>query len=234
MRVMKASDGGPTPLVCFCEVVSRDPFFLIGRRRSSTFRLTDLPSLRFAAVSEVPTPWQCLQHDLREAGVDPSGLARAPDKSMAENFAALAKGEIDVMQAFEPFATLAARQGAGDILYAASARGPTVYTTFITTRRAIARDRVAFAALTRAMGRMLAWLAEHAGEELAETTAPFFPDVARDVLASALERYRQAKIWARTPDVSRQGFARLGQSLLSGGFISRMPVYEECVEQGVG
>ena len=46
-------------------------------------------------------------------------------------------------------------------------------------------------------------------------------------------RYAEAGIWARTPDVSRQGFARLGECLLSGGFISRMPIYEDCVDQSL-
>ena len=32
MRVMKARDTDPNaPLVCFCEVAARDPFFLVGR-----------------------------------------------------------------------------------------------------------------------------------------------------------------------------------------------------------
>ena len=32
MRVMKDRDEkGHSPLVCFCEVVARDPFFLVGR-----------------------------------------------------------------------------------------------------------------------------------------------------------------------------------------------------------
>ena len=66
MRVMRAHDQRPdSPLVCFCEVVARDPFFLIGRSDRADFRLTDLAHLRFATVSEVPTPWMCLQHDLR-------------------------------------------------------------------------------------------------------------------------------------------------------------------------
>src|SRR5215471_20622684 len=70
MRVMKARDIDPnSPLVCFCEVVARDPFFLVGTHHSSDFQLRDLASLRFAAVSEVPTPWMCLQHDLREQGI---------------------------------------------------------------------------------------------------------------------------------------------------------------------
>src|SRR6266849_4477538 len=46
MRVMKARDLDPaSPLVCFCEVVARDPFFLVGRSRHSKFQLADLASL---------------------------------------------------------------------------------------------------------------------------------------------------------------------------------------------
>src|ERR1700730_14861504 len=58
MRVMKALDDDPrSPLVCFCEVAARDPFFLVGKGERSEFRLTDLAHLRLANVSEVPTPW---------------------------------------------------------------------------------------------------------------------------------------------------------------------------------
>ena len=141
MRVIKANDQNPeSPLICFGEVVGRDPFCLIGRRPS--FRLADLTSLRFAAVSEVPTPWMCLQHDLREHGIDPERLVRAPERPMAANFEALCRNEIDVVQLFEPFVSLAAEQGAGDVLYAASSRGPTVYTTFIARRDSLARRTV--------------------------------------------------------------------------------------------
>src|SRR5262249_19569518 len=34
MRVMRMRDTQPdSPLVCFCEVAARDPFFLVGRRK---------------------------------------------------------------------------------------------------------------------------------------------------------------------------------------------------------
>ena len=126
MRVMKAHDLQPgSPLVCFCEVVARDPFYLVGRHHRPEFQLRDLASLRFARVSEVPTPWMCLQHDLREQGIDPSRLDRAPDRSMASNLEALRNGQLDVAQLFEPYASMALQLGAGHILYAASARGPT-------------------------------------------------------------------------------------------------------------
>jgi len=234
MRVIKAVEQQSTsPLVCFCEVVARDPFYLIGRNTGPKFDLADLQSLRFAAVSEVPTPWMCLQQDLRDRRVDLSRLNRMADRSMACNFEALCNNQLDVVQVFEPYPSMALQAGAGHILYAASARGPTVYTTFIATRAGIERHRTAFVRMVHAMRHMQAWLVEHSAEELAEITAPFFPDVAPDILVNPLQRYGRAEIWARTPDVSRQGFARLAESLLSGGFIARMPTYEDCVDQSL-
>jgi len=234
MRVIKAGEQQSTsPLVCFCEVVGRDPFYLIGRNDNRDFQLKDLLSLRFAAVAEVPTPWMCLQHDLRENGIDPTRLSRAPERSMADNFEALCSGQLDVVQVFEPYASMALRSGAGNILYAASARGPTLYTTFVATRDSIERHRTAFIGMVRAIRHMRDWLAEHSIEELAEIVQPFFPDVMPEILVNSLRRYHQAEIWTCVPDVSRKGFTRLAESLLSGRFIARMPTYEASVDQSL-
>ena len=231
MRVMKARDRETdSPLLCFCEVVARDPFYLVGRPGPSKFRLTDLPGLRFAAVSEVPTPWMCLQHDLRLLGIDPATLVRAADRSMGDNFEALRNAQLDVIQVFEPYVSMALSEGIGDVLLAASARGPTVYTTFIAARDAMARHHDAFAAMTRAVERMQTWLADHSAEELALVVAPFFPEIAGNILSSSLRRYLEAGIWASATEVSRPGFSRLADSLQSGGFISRPARYEDCVE----
>ena len=124
-------------------------------------------------------------------------------------------------QMFEPYVSMALRTGAGEVLYAASSRGPTVYTTFLASRDSIRRNRAAFDAMVRATRRTLGWVAEHSAEELADAVAPYYPDVPREILASSFQRYRDAGLWSRTPEVSRQGFARLADSLKSGGFISR-------------
>jgi NitT/TauT family transport system substrate-binding protein len=232
MRVMLAHDRDPkSPLVSFGEVVSRDPFFLIGKRRP--FALADLARLRFASVAEVPTPWMCLQHDLREAAVDPATVKRISNRTMTENFAALKSGELDVMQAFEPFASMAEADGAGEVLYAGTSRGPTVYTAFIATRNGVVRHREAFAAISRAVARMEQWLYSHSGAELADVTASFFPQVPKDLLARSFDRYCAAGLWAREPSMSRQGFDRLGQSFVSGGSLRQPPVFEDCVQAGL-
>jgi NitT/TauT family transport system substrate-binding protein len=152
---------------------------------------------------------------------------------MAKNLQALRVGEIDAAQMFEPYVSIALQMAAGDIFYAASTRGPTSYTTFLATRESIQRNRPALAAMVRAIRRALAWLAEHSADELAEAVAPFYADTPREVLRSSLRRYRDAELWAHATAVSRQGFARLAESLRSGGFIARTASYEDCVDQSL-
>jgi NitT/TauT family transport system substrate-binding protein len=232
MRVMKAHDEDRrSPMVCFCEVAARDPFFLVGKGDPSAFRLADLLRLKLGTVSEVPTPWLCLQHDLRLQGVDPAKIDCVTGRTMAENLEALSRGELDVAQMFEPYVSRALGAGAGEILYAANSRGATVYTTFLASRDSIHRNRAAFEAMVRATRRTLAWVAEHSAEELADAVGSYYPHVPRALLASSLQRYRDAALWARTPEVSREGFVRLAESLKSGGFVSRMHSYDDCVDQ---
>ena len=84
--------------VCFCDVIARDPFLIIGRTPRPNFRISDLVGIRFASVAEVPTPWLCLQDDLRRAGVDPATLTRTSGPSMALNAAALRAAEFDAVR----------------------------------------------------------------------------------------------------------------------------------------
>lgn len=101
MRVMVANNRNPDcGLLLFCEVVARDPFFLIGREPHATFQFKDLMDKKVATVSEVPTPWICLQHDLRLAGLNPKEINRVADRTIPENVAALSSGRVDVIQVF--------------------------------------------------------------------------------------------------------------------------------------
>src|SRR5438270_3035098 len=78
MRVNQLySERADCDLVCFGEAVTRDPFLLVGRAPCRGDALAELMQVRIATVSEVPTPWLCLQHDLRLAGFDPARLDRS-------------------------------------------------------------------------------------------------------------------------------------------------------------
>ena len=98
-RLMAAREKNPARgLMVFAEVVGRDPFFLIGRTANPDFTLADLRGKTLAVVAEVPTPWMCLRHDLRLAGIDPGEIRIVTGRSMPDNVAALRAGEVDAIQ----------------------------------------------------------------------------------------------------------------------------------------
>ena len=230
LRVIRQRDEMPRDdlsLVAFCEVAGKDPFCLVSRSMAP-FGLRDLQSMRLGSVSEVPTPWLCLEQDLRELGLDPAAIDRVVENSMAENLEALARGRLDTAQVFEPYVTLAERQGAR-VLYAASERGYTAYTTFLSTVTNCQTHRDAFEAMIRAVERFTPWLQAHGPAELARVVAPYYPDLAQDVLVSSFTRYRDAGLWTCRRAVSRAGFARLALSMRNSGFVHSLPAYEDCV-----
>jgi NitT/TauT family transport system substrate-binding protein len=221
MRIMQAYQQIPDcDLVSFAEVVTRDPFLLLGRTPRPAFTLRDLVGLRVATVSEVPTPWMCLQEDLRRAGIAPARLTRVTDGTMGDNVAALRRGEVDVVQVFEPFASALLADGGGHVWYAAATRGPTSYTTFYARRGLLATRQDELRRMVRAIYRTQKWVDSASGEAIAEAVAGYFPDVPVPILQAACARYKALGIWGSTPNLPRAGYDRLLASLVSGGFVA--------------
>ncbi len=140
MRVLLTYERHPEcDLVLFAEAVGRDPFFLIGHDPRPEFAVDDLMERHLASVSEVPTPWLCLQEDLRRAGRDPDAVPRRAGSTMAENEADLLAGEAEVVQVYQPYAERLVGAGC-HVWYAAARRELTAYTSFYTTRRRFEDD----------------------------------------------------------------------------------------------
>lgn len=231
LRVMSALDADPkSGYVAFCEVVGRDPFYLVGCEPNPGFRIADLPRWMLGHVTEVPTPWICLQHDLRHAGIDPVTVRQAPARSMAENAAALRARDVEVIQVFEPFAAQLVSEGAGHVWYASSSRGPTSYTTFNTTRTFIERSPEVALGMTRAMYRTLKWVAAHDGRELARAVADYFPDLPASRLAACCDSYKARGLWNATPVLQRAGLEWLRDAILAAGAIKTRLAYEDCTD----
>jgi NitT/TauT family transport system substrate-binding protein len=234
MRVMETyQQMAGCDIVCFAEVVTRDPFLLMGRSPRPDFELADLRTLRLATVSEVPTPWLCLQHDLRLAGIDPAAIARVANRTMEENVAALKAGEVDVIQVFEHFPSLLLADKAAHIWYEAARRGPTSYTTFYARRNLLTSRRDELARMVRAIHRTEKWVAGASGGEIAAAIARYFSDVRPAILEAACTCYKGLGIWSDTPLLPRAGYERLRESLVSGGFVSPGTPFEIAVDNSL-
>ena len=231
LRVMMTHDAEPdSDLVCFCDVVARDPFFIIGAKPRPDFRFADLKALRFASVSEVPTPWICLADDIRRAGVDPDALPRIADRSMDDNEAALSAGTLDAIHVFQPQAERLLASGAGHVWYAAATRGLTAYTTLVTRRPVLAQREDEMLRMTRAVYRTLGWFAATPAREIATLLRDYFPDVTTAVFAGAIDRYRALGLWGSDPVIRREGYDRLHAAMRAAGTLRRDIAFEQCVD----
>jgi NitT/TauT family transport system substrate-binding protein len=219
-----------SPLVCFCDVVARDPFFVIGSRPRPDFKLADLVGVKFASVSEVPTPWICLQDDLRRAGVDPARVDRVTDRTMAENEMALRQGKLNAIQVFQPYAEALIHSGAGHVWYAAANRGLTAYTTLVTRRDVLDKRADELLRMTRAAHRTLGWFARTPATEIVGKVGSYFPDVPAELFAQAIDRYRGLKLWNSDPVIRREGYDRLHAAMRSSGTLKTDIRFEDCVD----
>ena len=231
MRMMQyQNEHGDGAVVAFAEAVTRDPFYVIGREPKPDFRLRDIAGLRLATVSEVPTPWLCLQDDLRRAGIDPDSVERVADRSMHENAEALRSGEMDAVQLFEPYVEELLRAGDAHIWYAASTRGPTSYTTLYTSRAFADAHPDVLSGMADAVTDALTWLHANEPGTIAREVREYFPDLDPERLTGAIARYKQYGIWGRDALLPLEGYVRLKGALISGGFISRDIPFEACVD----
>ena len=234
LRVLLTHDADPaSDVVCFCDVVARDPFLVIGRAPRPGFRPADLSGVRLASVSEVPTPWLCLQDDIRRDGADPASIERVTDRTMAQNVAALRAGTVDAVQVFQPYAEDLLASGDGHLWYAAANRGLTAYTTLVTRRAMLDRKRDELLRMVRAMAWTLRWIGATPGAEIQHVLASYFPDVPAGIFAAAIDRYRALGLYGPDPVTRREGFDRLAAAMRSGGVLHRDIPFEDCVDNSL-
>lgn len=231
MRVMMHHDADPAcPLVCFGQVIARDPFVLVGRGLKSDFRFADLVGLKVAPAGDVPTPWMTFQDDLQRAGLNPARIAGRRIRPMATNVRAFIRGEVDVVQVFEPHAYRLISEGIGTLWHRFTDRGDIAYTTFYATRRVTRQRRDDCHRLVAGISRALTALKRSSAVDVANAVAPFLPDLERGALAQIVESYRVNGLWPSSTALPASALLRLKASLVSGGLIQSDPAYEKIVD----
>ena len=227
MRVMLHHDRDrDCPLVCFAQIVARDPSILLGRQSNQRFQFSGLAGKRVGVIAEVPTPWMTLQDDLGRAGVSLDDIDWVKEQSMAENAAALRAGEIDAVQIFEPYADALVQDGTGHVWHRCAVRGDSCWTSFYTTTAFTEREPESCRALVCGIERALAVLHKDNPLDTARAVGDYFPDLDAADLARMIHGYRASGLWAQTTELPVTAFTRLKAAMISGGLISYDAPYD--------
>ena len=218
-------------LICFAQVVARDPFILLGRTPNNNFNFHDLLNNKLAVAIDVPTPWMTLQDDLSRANIDPKSIQRYPDSLMHENVNNFKNGKIDLVQLFEPFAQELKETGA-HIWHRFASRGDIAFTTFYALKSLTIDNREICEALVRVMNRSLNAIHSMNNTEIAKIIGPgFFPDLSISSLSSIIEGYKSSRVWPSRTDLPPSAFVKLKAALLSGELIQFDIPYDEVIDK---
>ena len=230
MRVMLHHDRDrDCPLVCFAQVVARDPSIIVGREENDQFHFANLVGKRVGVVSEVPTPWMTLQDDLGRTGIDLGDINWVKNQTMTENAEALDQGALDAVQIFEPYADALVQDGTGHVWHRCAVRGDSCWTSFYTTTAFAEREPETCRALVCGIERALAVLHKDNPLDTARAVGDYFPDLDAADLARMIHGYRASGLWARTTELPVTAFTRLKAAMISGGLISYDAPYDRLV-----
>ena len=221
MRVMMHHDADPAcPLVCFAQVVARDPFLLVGRTRKPRFRWrrSRRPARRAGgrradAVDDVPG---------RPAARRPrSGSDRRAPRSAdgAQPRGVICAARWMWCRSSSRYADAPGRAKAMAMSGTASpsaATSPTPRSTRRAASRSARRD-ACHAPGARHGARAGSALRCDAARRSPMRSRSFLPKLAREALARIVAAYRSAGLWARRPELPSAPYLRLKAALVSGG-----------------
>jgi NitT/TauT family transport system substrate-binding protein len=231
MRSFDQADRGEPPLVHFAAVNDRNGFFLLSREPRPGFVWSDLVGRTVISFGGAPTPWLCMLSVLRRHGVDPARITFLRGLSNADAVAAFRARKGDFIEHGPPIVDHLLADGTGHLVAAmGDATGPLPFSSFMTSRAALARDGERLVRFVRGLSRAQRWMAASTAGEIAAVIAPAFTDIEAKIRVTAVERYLRQSTWARDPVLTRPGFDALQAVLLGGGFIKRSHRFEDLVD----
>jgi NitT/TauT family transport system substrate-binding protein len=109
-------------------------------------------------------------------------------------------------------------------------RGDIAYSTFYAMRSYIAANRDACRRLVSGLARAQTEFDAAPPSAIAATIASWLPDLDSSSITRIITHYRDAGLWARTPDLPVSTFVRLKASLISGGLLDHDVAYPHVVD----
>ena len=143
---------------------------------------------------------------------------------------AFASGNADYVTLFEPTASMTQEQRKGYIVAAVGeAAGEIPYTAYFTKKSYIENNEQTIQDFTNAIYKGQKWVKEHTSKEIAEAIVSFFPDTDIEMLANAIQSYKDIDAWNDTPVLKEEAFNRLQEVMTSAGELEEKAPYDKIV-----
>ncbi len=215
----------------FAQMTKRDGSFLVARKDTDKFSWQDLKGKTVIPGRKGGVPYMTLEYVLKKNGIDPQKDLTLDDSIKFDLMAgAFASGNADYVTLFEPTASLTEKEGKGyNVASVGEAAGEIPYTAYFAKKSYIAKNEDTIQGFTNAIYKGQQWVKEHSSKEIAEVIKDFFPGTDVDLLATAIQSYKDIDAWNDTPVLKEDAFNRLQEVMTSAGELTKKAPYNEII-----
>ena len=215
----------------FAQMTKRDGSFLVARKDKDKFNWQDLKGKTVIPGRKGGVPYMTLEYVLKKNGIDPQKDLILYDSIKFDLMAgAFASGNADYVTLFEPTASLTEKEGKGyNVASVGEAAGEIPYTAYFAKKSYIAKNEDTIQGFTNAIYKGQQWVKEHSAQEIAKVIKDFFPGTDVDLLATAIQSYKDIDASNDTPVLKEESFNRLQEVMTMAGELTKKAPYNEII-----
>ena len=212
----------------FAQMTKKDGSFLVSRSDTNDFKWENVKGSTIIPGRKGGVPYMTLEYVLKKNGIDPQKDVTLDDSIKFDLMAgAFTAGNADYVTLFEPTASLTEKEGKGYVVTSVgAAAGEIPYTAYFAKKSYIANNEETIKGFTKAVYEGQKWVKEHTAKEIAEAIVSFFPSTDVDLLAIAIQSYKDIDAWNDTPVLREEAFNRLQEVMTMAGELNSKAPYD--------
>ena len=215
----------------FAQLTKRDGSFLVSKNKTDNFLWQDLKGKTVIPGRKGGVPYMTFEYVLKQNGLNPETDLVLDDSIKFDLMAsAFTSGSADYVTLFEPTASNIEKLGKGYIVASVGKEsGEIPYTAYFAKKSYIENNETTIQNFTNAIYKGQKWVKEHTAKEIAEEIQSFFPDTDIELLATAIQSYKDIDAWNETPVLKQESFDKLQEVMSSAGELKVKAPYDKIV-----
>ena len=215
----------------FAQLTKRDGSFLVSKEKIDNFDWNMLKGKTVIPGRKGGVPYMTLEYVIKQHGLTPGKDLILDDSIKFDLMAsAFTSGDADFVTLFEPTASNIQKIGKGYIVASVGEEsGEIPYTAYFAKKSYIENNEETIQNFTNAIYKGQKWVDEHTAEEIAEVIKDFFPDTDLDLLATAIQSYKDIDAWNDTPVLKEESFDKLQEVMSLAGELTQKAPYDKII-----
>lgn len=215
----------------FAQLTKRDGSFLVSKDKIENFDWSMLKGKTVIPGRKGGVPYMTLEYVIKQNGLNPSKDLILDDSIKFDLMAsAFTSGDADFVTLFEPTASNVEQIGKGYVVASVGKEsGEIPYTAYFAKKSYIEENEELIQNFTNAIYKGQKWVKENTAEEVAKAIQSFFPDTSLELLATAVQSYKDIDAWNDTPVLKEESFDKLQEVMSEAGELTQKTPYDKIV-----